>query len=196
MLAAARRRGRPGLTDGRLEVVYEHTCILHVESNSLEQLALYVWLKGVDYEVLDPWELVDHVSVLAGRFARVTAHNGIPPRDKTVWRGAHETLPGMWCLLPGSASYVQSIGAAPDGGQVVGPRARIRGRVAHTTQQESAPVPGRTPRDKRADAANPHRVHVQLHSRPRVVASHGPIDDQAVSTARSWDLTSSSPLRS
>lgn len=57
-------------TAGRLEPVDEHSCILHTGSNSLDQLALYVGIKGVDFEVLDPPELIEHVRALAGRFAR------------------------------------------------------------------------------------------------------------------------------
>jgi predicted DNA-binding transcriptional regulator YafY len=57
-------------TAGRLEAVDEHTCLLHTGSNSLDQLALYVALKGVDFEILDPPELVDHVRALADRLRR------------------------------------------------------------------------------------------------------------------------------
>ena len=60
-------------TAGRLEAVDERSCILHVGSNSLEQIALYVGLKGVDFEVLDPPELVDYVRALAERFARAAS---------------------------------------------------------------------------------------------------------------------------
>jgi predicted DNA-binding transcriptional regulator YafY len=70
-LEAVADRSAP--TAGRLEAVDARTCVLHTGSNSLEQLALYVGLKGVDFEVLDPPELVDHVRALAGRFTRAAA---------------------------------------------------------------------------------------------------------------------------
>jgi predicted DNA-binding transcriptional regulator YafY len=60
---------RASPTAGRLEPVGTDRCILHTGSNSLEQLALYVGLKGVDFEVLDPPELTAHLRVLARRFA-------------------------------------------------------------------------------------------------------------------------------
>jgi predicted DNA-binding transcriptional regulator YafY len=65
-------------TAGRLEPVDERSCVLHTGANSLEQLALYVGLKGVDFEVLDPPELVEHVRVLAERFARAARAGGAP----------------------------------------------------------------------------------------------------------------------
>jgi predicted DNA-binding transcriptional regulator YafY len=57
-------------TAGRLEAVDEHSCILHTGSQSLDALVLYVGLKGVDFEVLDPPELADQVRTLADRFGR------------------------------------------------------------------------------------------------------------------------------
>jgi len=56
-------------TTVRLEPVDEHSCILYTGSNSLEHLALYIGLKGVDFDVLDPPELVAHVRAIAKRFA-------------------------------------------------------------------------------------------------------------------------------
>jgi hypothetical protein len=45
-------------------------CILHTGSNSLETMALYIGLEGVDFEVLDPPELVDYVRALGTRLTR------------------------------------------------------------------------------------------------------------------------------
>jgi predicted DNA-binding transcriptional regulator YafY len=67
-LAAVADRGSP--TAGRLEPVDEHSCVLHTGANSLDTIALYVGLKGFDFEVLDPPELVGYVRELARRFAR------------------------------------------------------------------------------------------------------------------------------
>jgi predicted DNA-binding transcriptional regulator YafY len=58
---------------GRLAVVDEHTCVLHTGSNSLDALAIYVGLKGVDFEVLDPPELVKHIRALGRRLSRAAA---------------------------------------------------------------------------------------------------------------------------
>ncbi|MGW1062027.1 helix-turn-helix transcriptional regulator [Micromonospora rubida] len=63
---------RSSPTAGRLERVDEHSCILHVGSRSLDEIALYVALKGIDFQVLDPPELVNHVRSLAERLSRAT----------------------------------------------------------------------------------------------------------------------------
>jgi len=63
---------RASPTASRLEAVDQHSCLLYAGSNSLDTLALYVALKGVDFEVLDPPELVDHMRVLADRLHRAT----------------------------------------------------------------------------------------------------------------------------
>ena len=55
---------------GRLEGVDQHTCVLHTGSNSLDELALYVALKGFDFQVLHPPELVPVLRALADRLGR------------------------------------------------------------------------------------------------------------------------------
>jgi predicted DNA-binding transcriptional regulator YafY len=67
-------------TAGRIEPVDEQHCILHTGSNSLEHLALYVGLKGVDFDVLDPPELVEHVRTVGRRFARAAAAKRAGPQ--------------------------------------------------------------------------------------------------------------------
>jgi hypothetical protein len=47
--------------------VDEHTCIFHAGSNSLDELALYVALKGFDFQVLDPPELIPVLRTLSDR---------------------------------------------------------------------------------------------------------------------------------
>jgi hypothetical protein len=44
--------------------------VLHTGSDSLDELALYVAIKGFDFEVLDPPELVPVLRALADRMAR------------------------------------------------------------------------------------------------------------------------------
>jgi len=67
---AAAVAGRSSPAAGRLEAVDEHSCVLHTGSNSLDELALYVAIKGFDFEVLDPPELIFVLRELSGRLAR------------------------------------------------------------------------------------------------------------------------------
>ncbi|NED94654.1 YafY family transcriptional regulator [Phytoactinopolyspora alkaliphila] len=55
---------------GTLEHVDEHTCRLRTANDSLEQLALTIGLAGVDFEVVEPPELVAHIQALADRYRR------------------------------------------------------------------------------------------------------------------------------
>lgn len=64
-LAAVAKRSSPAA--GRLEAAGEDTCLLHTGSNSLEELALYVAVKGFGFQVLDPPELIPVLHTLAGR---------------------------------------------------------------------------------------------------------------------------------
>jgi predicted DNA-binding transcriptional regulator YafY len=57
-------------TVGRLEAVDEHSCVLHTGANSLDEIAIHVGLKGIDFEVLEPPELVAHIRTLAQRLTR------------------------------------------------------------------------------------------------------------------------------
>ena len=65
-VAAVARRSSPAA--GRLEAVDQHTCVLHTGSDSLDELAVYVALKGFDFQVLDPPELVPVLRALSDRF--------------------------------------------------------------------------------------------------------------------------------
>jgi hypothetical protein len=64
-VAAVARRSSPAA--GRLEAVDQHTCLLHAGSNSLDELDLYVAVKGFDFQVLDPLELVPVLRALSDR---------------------------------------------------------------------------------------------------------------------------------
>jgi predicted DNA-binding transcriptional regulator YafY len=70
---------RSSPTAGRLEAIDEHTCVLHTGSNSLDELALYVGLKGINFEVLDPPELIEHIRTLAHRLTRASTRPGQLP---------------------------------------------------------------------------------------------------------------------
>ena len=62
--------GRTSPTAGRLEAAGPHACILHTGSNSLDELALFVGLKGFDFQVLDPPELAPVLRSLSERLRR------------------------------------------------------------------------------------------------------------------------------
>jgi predicted DNA-binding transcriptional regulator YafY len=55
---------------GTVEAIDEATCILDTGADSLEILAVYLGMLGLDFHVTDPPELVAHLEVLAGRYAR------------------------------------------------------------------------------------------------------------------------------
>jgi predicted DNA-binding transcriptional regulator YafY len=52
---------------GRLEAAGPDACILHTGSNSLDELAIYIAVKGFDFQVLDPPELIPVLRTLAER---------------------------------------------------------------------------------------------------------------------------------
>jgi predicted DNA-binding transcriptional regulator YafY len=64
-LEAVAERSSPAA--GRLEAAGRHACVLHTGSDSLEELALYTAVKGFDFQVLDPPELIPVLHALAGR---------------------------------------------------------------------------------------------------------------------------------
>ena len=70
-IAELRRRVPPSY--GTLEAIDDETCLLRTGSDWLGGLAVYVAMIGVDFEVLEPPELVDEVRRLAERFARAHA---------------------------------------------------------------------------------------------------------------------------
>ena len=55
---------------GALEAIDEHSCLLRTGADWLGGLAVYVAMIGVDFEVLEPPELLDEVRALAERFGR------------------------------------------------------------------------------------------------------------------------------
>jgi predicted DNA-binding transcriptional regulator YafY len=58
---------------GTIESTGVDTCILHMGASSLDSLAVWLALIGLDFEVHDPPELVERVRVIGGRFGRATA---------------------------------------------------------------------------------------------------------------------------
>lgn len=57
---------------GVLETVDDHTCVLRTAADSLEWLALFVGVLGVDFNVVEPAALVDYVRAIGERFARAS----------------------------------------------------------------------------------------------------------------------------
>jgi predicted DNA-binding transcriptional regulator YafY len=69
-LEAMAERRCPG---GVFEAVDAHTCRLRTGADSLEWLALSLGMLGVDFDIQEPPELVDHVATLARRYGRSAA---------------------------------------------------------------------------------------------------------------------------
>jgi predicted DNA-binding transcriptional regulator YafY len=67
-LEAVAQRSSPAA--GRLEAAGPDACVLHTGSNSLNELALYVAVKGFDFQVLDPPELAGILRALSERLSR------------------------------------------------------------------------------------------------------------------------------
>jgi predicted DNA-binding transcriptional regulator YafY len=67
-LAEVAKRVPP--SHGNLEEIDEHTCVLRTGAHWLGGLAVYVAMIGVDFEIVEPPELVEHVRVLSERFRR------------------------------------------------------------------------------------------------------------------------------
>ena len=57
-------------TVGVVEAVDSSTCVLVTGADSLEMIAVYVGMLGLDFRVTEPPALVEHLRVLAGRYAR------------------------------------------------------------------------------------------------------------------------------
>jgi predicted DNA-binding transcriptional regulator YafY len=60
----------PGV--GLLEAVDERTCVLDTGADTLDTLAVYLGMLGVDFEVSEPPDLVEYVRKLADRYRRAT----------------------------------------------------------------------------------------------------------------------------
>ncbi|WP_374196676.1 WYL domain-containing protein [Streptomyces sp. ISL-96] len=58
-------------TTGALEPIDEHSCTLRAGSDSLDELAIYVTTKGLDFQVHEPPELVEHVRMLAAALSPI-----------------------------------------------------------------------------------------------------------------------------
>jgi hypothetical protein len=59
-------------TAGRLEARDEDSCFCYTGAEALDTIAVYLALKGFEFEVVDPPELKEHVAALAARLARAS----------------------------------------------------------------------------------------------------------------------------
>ena len=55
---------------GLIEPIDKHSCFLETGASSYELLAMYLALAGVDFEIVEPAELIEEVRKLAERFGR------------------------------------------------------------------------------------------------------------------------------
>ncbi|MEZ0107583.1 putative DNA-binding transcriptional regulator YafY [Catenulispora sp. EB89] len=60
-------------TAGRLEARDEHSCLYYTGAEALDTIAIYIALKGIDFEVLEPPELREFVADLGTRLSRAAA---------------------------------------------------------------------------------------------------------------------------
>jgi predicted DNA-binding transcriptional regulator YafY len=67
---AATLAERIGPNAGTVTAIDDGMCLLDTGADSLEMMAVYLGTLGVDFTVADPPELIDHVRVLATRYAR------------------------------------------------------------------------------------------------------------------------------
>ena len=58
---------------GTLEAIDQRSCLLHTGSHSLEGLTIHLMLLGIDFQVHEPPELIDHLRRLAERLQRVSS---------------------------------------------------------------------------------------------------------------------------
>ncbi|MET7714176.1 YafY family protein [Streptomyces sp. NPDC005407] len=59
-----------GPSDGVIEAVDEKTCLLRTGAASLDVLVIHVMLMGVDFDVIEPQELTEHIRTVRDRLSR------------------------------------------------------------------------------------------------------------------------------
>jgi hypothetical protein len=57
-------------TVGVVETVDDHRCVLVTGADSLEIVAVWIGMLGLDFHMTDPPELIEHVRALADRYRR------------------------------------------------------------------------------------------------------------------------------
>ncbi|MFF3289919.1 helix-turn-helix transcriptional regulator [Streptomyces sp. NPDC003023] len=74
--SAERAAEAVGPADGILEAVDDSSCLLRTGATNLDVLVIHVMLRGLDFEVVEPPELVDHVRTLRDRLSRALGPDG------------------------------------------------------------------------------------------------------------------------
>lgn len=69
-------------TSGVVEPLTEDSCLLTSGSDSVEAIAFHLGLMGLDFTVLEPPELIEHIRSLAGRLQRSLAGQAEPGRPR------------------------------------------------------------------------------------------------------------------
>lgn len=64
---------------GIVEAIDDETCVLEAGSDSLETMAVYVGMLGLDFTVTEPPELIAHLAEIANRY-----HRAVSPRPDAV----------------------------------------------------------------------------------------------------------------
>ncbi|GAA2061512.1 YafY family protein [Catenulispora yoronensis] len=88
-------------TAGRLEARDENSCFYYTGAEALDTIAVYIALKGFEFEVIDPPELRDYIAALAARMDRAVASTVAQP----VAEAGDEPAPG--------AEPIAKLGAEP-----------------------------------------------------------------------------------
>ncbi|MEU0394118.1 YafY family protein [Streptomyces sp. NPDC006208] len=65
-----------GPSDGVLEPVDDTCCLLRTGAASLDVLVIHIMLMGVDFEVVEPQELTEHITAIRDRLSRALAPAG------------------------------------------------------------------------------------------------------------------------
>ncbi|MEU5402523.1 YafY family protein [Streptomyces sp. NPDC005963] len=76
-----------GPSDGVLEPIDDHSCLLRTGAASLEVLVIHVLLMGVDFEVIEPVELTHYVRRARDRFSRALGDEPTGGTDRAVGSG-------------------------------------------------------------------------------------------------------------
>jgi predicted DNA-binding transcriptional regulator YafY len=82
--SAERAAQTVGPSDGVLEAVDDGHCLLRTGASSLDVLVIHVMLMGVDFEVLEPPALTEHIRTLRDRLSRALGEAGEVTRADSV----------------------------------------------------------------------------------------------------------------
>ncbi len=63
-------RGETSPTSAHLEAIDESSCLMTTGAESLYALAVHLGMMGIEFEVLEPEELREHLRVIGGRLSR------------------------------------------------------------------------------------------------------------------------------